>query len=110
MSSIYEAHPDYLSSKRWQTIRRWRLRWDKHRCRTCYADKRLEIHHSRYIWFGKAWWFGPIADDCPWWLPPEMFWPLRWLGMRREARDTITLCKRCHGGVHGAQRIEEFRD
>ena len=110
MSSIYEAHPGYLQSKRWQTIRRWRLRWDGGRCRACHSADRLEIHHARYIWFSKAWWFGPVADDCPWWMLPEVFWLLRRIGMLLEARNTITLCKRCHGAVHGAQRIAEFRD
>lgn len=30
--------------------------------------------------------------------------------MAFELLDTITLCDKCHGGVHGAQSIQEFRD
>lgn len=110
MSSIYEAHPDYLSSKRWQTIRRWRLRRDRNRCVICHADGPLDIHHGSYDWFDKAWWFGrPIADDCPWWMLPEIFYFLRWLGMRKEEGDSVALCKPCHGAVHKGRPIEAFR-
>lgn len=110
MASIYEAHPDYLNSQRWRTIRRWRLRRDGGRCRTCNAASPLDIHHVRYLWFDKIWWFGPRDDNCPWWMLPEIYWLLRWVGMMMEARNAITLCRKCHGGVHGAQPIEAFRD
>jgi len=88
MASIYEANPDYLQSPRWKWIRRWRLFLDDNRCRACHGTRNLHIHHASYVWFNR--WWG--------------------VGMVMELLDTITLCSKCHGGVHGAQRIEEFRD
>lgn len=88
MASIYELNPNYLQSRRWRWIRRWRLFLDDDRCRTCHATKRLQIHHASYNWFNR------------WWC----------VGMMLELMDTITLCDKCHGGVHGAQKIQEFRD
>lgn len=87
-SSIYAAHPKYLQSARWKRIRPRRLWWDGYKCRTCHATYKLEVHHASYRWFNR---WGELGE----WF--EMF-------------DAITLCKRCHGGVHGAQRIKEFRD
>lgn len=132
MSSIYEVYPDYLSSKRWQTIRRWRLWLDGGGCRTCPNRQGLHTHHVRYRWLAQAWWFGPIPDVrprwfgpvqdvCPWWMLPEVFWLLqrigmlifsllRRIGMLMETANAITLCSECHGGVHGAQPIEVFRE
>lgn len=110
MASIYEAHPDYLSSKRWQTIRRWRLWLDGGGCRTCPNRQSLHTHHVRYRWLAQAWWFGPVPDVCPWWMLPEVFWLLRRIGMLLETANAITLCSECHGGVHGAQPIEVFRE
>lgn len=87
-SSIYDAHPRYLQSERWRWIREWRLWLDGYECRTCHASSNLQIHHASYVWFNR-WGF---------------------VGIIFELRDTITLCNRCHGGVHGAQPIREFRD
>lgn len=87
-SSIYAAHPKYLQSTRWQWIRKQRLWWDGHKCRTCHGTEKLEVHHASYAWFNR---WGSVG---------------KWF----ELCDTITLCKKCHGGVHGAQRIKEFRD
>jgi hypothetical protein len=86
--SIYATHPNYLQSKRWRWIRSARLWIDGGRCKACHAQGGLQIHHASYRWFN------------------------RWgdFGMVFELLDTITLCNRCHGGVHGAQRIQEFRD
>jgi hypothetical protein len=88
MTSIYKDNPNYLSSERWRWIRSWRLWLDGNRCRACRATDNLHVHHASYRWFGRWYDFGAIM----------------------ELRDTITLCDRCHGGVHRSQPISEFRD
>ena len=86
--SIYAANPAYLQSRRWKWIRKWRLFLDDYQCRTCHGTTRLQIHHASYVWFNKWGTFGRFM----------------------ELLSTITLCDKCHGAIHRAQRIEEFRD
>lgn len=95
VTSVYEINPDYLKSPRWKWIRAWRLWLDDYQCRTCHrssadilAPVKLEIHHASYRWFNR-WYF---------------------IGIAFELMDTITLCKVCHGAIHRAQPIREFRD
>jgi hypothetical protein len=87
-TSIYDTNPRYLQSQRWKWIRRQRLSIDGHKCRTCHSRNNLRIHHASYRWFNR---WGDVG---------------KWF----ELLDTITLCDKCHGGVHGAQKIIEFRD
>lgn len=81
MISTYKTHPNYLQSARWRWIRRWRLWMDDYRCRACHGTRNLQIHHASYVWFNR--------------------WGVA--GRLMELLDTITLCNKCHGGVHGAR-------
>jgi hypothetical protein len=86
--SIYDMYPGYLESERWQWIRKWRLRLDWHKCRTCPRRDNLTVHHAGYHWIN------------------------RWgnVGMVLELLSSITLCKTCHGAIHKAQPISVFRN
>ena len=67
---------EYLRTPRWRLIRRIRHILDGGRCRVCFDNKRLEVHHRSYRHRGKS-----------------------FIG---ELRDTVTLCHRCHRNHHNA--------
>jgi hypothetical protein len=76
----------YLQSWWWRgLIRPLRIFWDGHRCATCHATRRLQVHHASYQHWG-AW----------------QFW--------REVADCVTLCSACHERLHEGRNIREFAD
>ncbi len=64
----------YLRSPRWRLIRFIRHRLDGGRCRVCFGERRLEVHHRTYRHRGKS--------------------------LVGEIRDTVTLCHDCHRHYH----------
>lgn len=80
MTAAQMQYRRYLRSFRWQFIRAVRRLRDGNRCQTCYATKRLEVHHASYKFRGK--------------------WSPFGLGLLAEIMDTITLCGSCHERIH----------
>jgi hypothetical protein len=67
-------YPEYLRSEHWQEVRRKTLERDGHQCRICTSRKSLNVHHLTYERRGEE-----------------------------QARDVITLCRRCHELEHASQ-------
>ena len=61
----------FYQSKEWRSLRQKRLSIDRHRCLKCGKKKELQVHHRK----GKD--------------------------FSNRLRDLQTLCKICHGKVHG---------
>lgn len=78
---------EYLQTDHWTEVRRFALKRDKNRCRTCSCSgtktNPLQIHHSRYSG-------NQNSDGSTHVLFHEM----------DDDTCIITLCKRCHKGIH----------
>lgn len=65
----------YLKTDHWDRVRKAELRAAEYRCRLCYAESGLEVHHRHY----------------------------ERLGEERPA-DVLALCGTCHSRHHGTER------
>lgn len=64
-------YQEYLSSKKWQALRKQVLKRDNYSCQLCTSKDDLQIHHKTYVRFGFE-----------------------------NLDDLITLCKKCHEKHH----------
>ena len=74
VSTKRDKYVNYMGkSADWAVKRRKRLAFDGHRCVNCGSRVGLQVHHKSYVNFGNE----SVKDDL------------------------VTLCSRCHGGLHG---------
>ena len=64
-------YSEYLKSEHWQSLRKARLKWAKHKCQLCNKGGVLDLHHRTYENLGNEEW-----------------------------KDIIVLCRPCHSKHH----------
>lgn len=120
MSTRQAKYQRYLQSWRWRVISSSRRWVDRNRCRTCKScpGERLNVHHASYAWCGRGgwlWWifWATLYLYLVGWLPLALVAPALLVGgygWFREWNDCLTVCKRCHQGIHRGRSIREFED
>ena len=69
-----QAKRDYLSSRKWQTLRSGAMERAGYKCQSCGSANNLHCHHIKYDWLSE--------------------------GGARELADVAILCGICHQAVH----------
>ena len=118
MTTAQMEYKHYLNSWRWRLIRSTRRMWDGNRCRTCGEKRGLNVHHSSYLHKNSYNWLlaVPVAAIVAWMASGQGFGlvlasvPVGLYGFAREWLDVITVCSKCHGGIHDAHQIRDFAD
>ena len=118
MTTAQMEYKHYLNSWRWRLIRSTRRMWDGNRCRTCGEKRGLNVHHSSYLHknFGNWLLAVPVAAIVAWLASGQGFGlvlvslPVGLYGFAREWLDVITVCSKCHEGIHDAHQIRDFAD
>ena len=78
------TYAEKLLDPRWRTKRLEILERDNWECKRCGDDRRLQVHHLRYL---------PFSD--PWSYQDE---------------DLITICDSCHAAINVSVPLEEIRN
>lgn len=73
------TYEEYINSSQWKDKRLRRLRKDKFRCRTCWNEDNLQVHHLTYERLG-----------------------------HEEIDDLITLCRECHEAITNVIRGRRY--